>query len=79
MAIAIFNRGLVSEMVRNFLKAVRDLPNAVKNGFFLDIPAGIWGVLGISFGSTVLSTLIKSIKGTNDSPTVVFRPTGRSR
>jgi hypothetical protein len=53
MAIAIFNRGLVSEMVRNFLGALSDLPNAVKNGFFLDIPTGIWGVLGISFGSTV--------------------------
>lgn len=71
MAIAIFNGGLVSEMVRNFPRAVSDLPNAVKNGFFPDIPTGIWGVLGISFGSTVLSTLIKSIKGTDDSPTVV--------
>ncbi|BAM89472.1 hypothetical protein S58_34790 [Bradyrhizobium oligotrophicum S58] len=67
MAIAIFNGGLVSEMARNFPKAVADLPNAVKNGFFPEIPTGIWGVLGISFGSTVLSALIKSIKGSDDS------------
>jgi hypothetical protein len=36
----------------------------VVNGFFPSIPDQIWAVLGITFGSTMLSVLIKSIKGT---------------
>jgi hypothetical protein len=75
IAIAIFNGGLVSEMVRYFPKIVKGIvePTAVANGFFPVIPDGIWGVLGISFGSTMVSTLIKSLKGegTADSATQV--------
>jgi hypothetical protein len=64
-------------MIRNFLEALSDLPNAVKNGFFwIFLPES--GVCWV-FRSDQRSTLIKLIKGTNDSPTVVFRPTGRSR
>jgi hypothetical protein len=74
VAIAIFNGGLVSEMVRYFpaLEKGATQPVAVVNGFFPTVPNGIWAVLGISFGSTALSVLIKSIKGTaSDSPTSV--------
>ncbi len=74
VAIAIFNGGLVSEMVRYFPQLAKDAtqPVAVVRGFFPIVPDGIWEVLGISFGSTVLSVLIKSLKGsTPDSPTGV--------
>jgi hypothetical protein len=65
MAIAIFNAGLVAEQMRYFLPASNDLaPAAIKNGFFPDIPAGIWAVLGITLSTTVLSTWIKGLKGT---------------
>jgi hypothetical protein len=66
MAVAIFNGGLVSEMVRYFPALAKDAtqPVAVVKGFFPTIPDGIWAVLGISFGSTALSVLFKSIKGT---------------
>jgi hypothetical protein len=65
IAVAIFNGGLVSEMVRYFPGIVKGIvePTAVANGFFPIIPQGIWGVLGISFGSTMVSALIKSLKG----------------
>lgn len=74
VAIAIFNGGLVSEMVRYFPTLAKDAtqPVAVVRGFFPIIPDGIWAVLGISFGSTALSVLIKSLKGAaSDSPTGV--------
>lgn len=64
VAIAVFNAGLVSEQMRYFLPASNDAPTAIKNGFFPDIPAGIWAVLGITLSTTVLSTWIKSLKGT---------------
>jgi hypothetical protein len=51
MAIAIFNGGLVSELVRYFAKATT-FPDAAVKGFFPYIPEGIWAVLGISFGTT---------------------------
>ena len=68
-AIAIFNGGLVSEMVRHVPlvdKVTAASPTAVTKGFFPAIPEGIWGVLAISFGSTLLSIVIKAIKGTGD-------------
>ncbi|MGJ4912960.1 hypothetical protein ACQR10_29170 [Bradyrhizobium sp. HKCCYLRH2060] len=65
VAIAVFNAGLVSEQMRYFLPATNaDAPAAIKNGFFPDIPPGIWAVLGITLSTTVLSTWIKSLKGT---------------
>ncbi|MGJ5221767.1 hypothetical protein ACQR1Q_33410 [Bradyrhizobium oligotrophicum] len=68
MAISIFNGGLVSEMIRHYptLPKGATTPVAVVNGFFPSIPDQIWAVLGITFGSTMLSVLIKSIKGTAD-------------
>jgi hypothetical protein len=65
VAIAIFNAGLVAEQMRYFLPATNDdAPAAIKYGFFPDIPSGIWAVLGITLSTTVLSTWIKSLKGT---------------
>ncbi|NUU41566.1 hypothetical protein [Tardiphaga robiniae] len=78
MAIAIFNGGLVSELVRYFAKAT-SFPDAAVKGFFPYIPEGIWAVLGISFGTTAVSVLFKSIKGdvSDSSPSAIAE--GRSQ
>jgi hypothetical protein len=56
-ALAVFNAGLVSEHLR-------DLPRSDVEAIaiFPSIPPEIWAVLGISFVSPVLSTLIKGLK-----------------
>ncbi|UGY02526.1 hypothetical protein [Bradyrhizobium quebecense] len=78
VAIAVFNAGLVSEQMRYFLPASNDVaPTAIKNGFFPDIPTGIWAVLGITLSTTVLSTWIKSLKGT--LPEADFSVAGATR
>ena len=72
VAIAIFNGGLVSEMVRYFPQLPKDAtqPVATVRGFFPIIPDGIWGVLGISFGfSRCYSSHSRVARP--DSPTVV--------
>jgi hypothetical protein len=66
VAIAIFNVGLVAEQMRYFLPLPSGAtgPIAAVNGFFPDIPEGIWATLGITLSSTVLSSWIKKLKGT---------------
>jgi hypothetical protein len=49
--------------VRHAFPNVTDGPSAVVNGLFQTIPEGIWGVLGITIGSTVVSTISKNLKG----------------
>jgi hypothetical protein len=60
-AIAIFNGGIISGLLRFF--ASSSDAAAAKSGFFPSIPQGIWLALGISFGSTVASKLINVLKG----------------
>ena len=63
VALAVFNGALVSDLLRYF--SLKDALPAVQNGFFPEIPISIWGVLGISFGSTFASSLIKNFKPGN--------------
>jgi hypothetical protein len=66
VAIAIFNVGLVAEQMRYFLPLPSGAtgPIAAVNGFFPDLPEGIWATLGITLSSPILSSWIKTLKGT---------------
>jgi hypothetical protein len=59
MGIAIFNGGLVGEQLRGVKAGA-----AYGDGMFPTLHPGIWAVLGITFASTGMSTLIKNLRGT---------------
>lgn len=57
VAISVFNAGLVSEHLREL-----SLTDAAAVSIFPSIPPEIWAVLGITFVSPVLSSIIKGLK-----------------
>lgn len=57
VAISTFNGGLVSEHLRGLEPAA-----AQALSIFPEIPNEIWGIMGITFASPIISTFIKSLK-----------------
>lgn len=64
IAMAIFNGGLVGEKMRlfDYQLITSQSPEAVKNGFFPQVPEAIWALLGITFASPVLSNILKGFR-----------------